>query len=47
MSGLALSNENYDIAITVLKERFGNNKEVVDLHYSEMIYNLPVIQHRD
>ena len=37
VSGLALSNENYDVAVTVLKERFGNNQEVKDLHYHEMI----------
>ena len=37
VSGLALSNENYDVAVTVLKERFGNNQEVIDLHYNEMI----------
>ena len=37
ISGLALSNENYDIAIACLKERFGNKQEVVDLHYSQII----------
>lgn len=41
VSGLALSNENYDIAVTCLKERFGNKQEVVDLHYSQII-NLQV-----
>ena len=37
ISDLALSNENYDIAIACLKERFGNKQEVVDLHYSQII----------
>lgn len=41
MSGLALSNENYDVAVTVLKERFGNNQEVIDLNYNEVIYLQP------
>ena len=29
--GLALSNENYKVAINLLKERYGNNQEIVDL----------------
>ena len=37
VSGLTLANDNYDIAMTVLKERFGNHQEVIDLHYNEMI----------
>ncbi len=37
ISGLALSNENYTVAVKILKERFGKVQEVVDLHYSRMI----------
>ena len=37
MSGLALSNGNYDVVVTLLKERFGNNQDVIDLQYHEMI----------
>ena len=37
VSALALSNENDDVAVTVLEGRFGNNQEVIDLHYNEMI----------
>ena len=37
ISGLSLSNENYQIAIDILKERFGNEQEVIDLHYNRMI----------
>ena len=37
---LALSNENYDVAIRILKDRFGNKQEVVDLHYKKLI-NIP------
>lgn len=34
---LALSKENYPIAVEILKDRFGNPQEVIDLHYSKMI----------
>ena len=37
ISGLSLSNENYQIAIDILKERFGNEQEVIDLHYNRLI----------
>ena len=40
ISGLALSNENYIIAIDILKDRFGDSQEVINLHYNQMI-NLP------
>ena len=39
--GLTLSKENYLVAIGVLKERFGNEQEVIDLHYNQMINLLP------
>ena len=35
--GLALSNENYPIAVDILKDRFGDSQEVIDLHYTKMI----------
>ena len=37
IAGLTLSNENYDIAIKIIHERFGNKQEVVDLHYNALI----------
>ena len=37
ISGLTLSDANYDIAIGILEERFGNVQEVVDLHYNQLI----------
>jgi len=37
IAGLTLSNENYDVAIKLLHERFGNKQEVVDLHYNALI----------
>lgn len=32
IAGLALSNENYGVAIQILKDRFGNIQEMIDLH---------------
>lgn len=37
ISGLTLSNENYAVAINILKERYGNVQDVVNLHYNKMI----------
>lgn len=37
ISGLALSNENYPEAIDILKRRYDNVQETVDLHYSRII----------
>ena len=42
VSGLVLSNENYQIAIDILKERFGNNQEIIDVHYNQLI-NIPPV----
>ena len=41
IQGLTLSKENYVIAIGILKERFGNQQEVIDLHYNKMINLTP------
>ena len=35
--GLTLSNENYSIAVDILKDRFGKSQEATDLHYNKMI----------
>ena len=37
IQGLTLSKENYGVAISILRERFGNEQEVIDLHYNKMI----------
>ena len=37
ISELTLSNENYIIAVDILRDRFGNSQEVIDLHYNKMI----------
>lgn len=39
--GLSLSNEDYQVAIDILKDRFGNSQEVIDLHYNKMINLYP------
>lgn len=41
IQGLTLSNENYEVAIGILKERFGNEQEIIDLHYIQMINLYP------
>ena len=40
VSGILLSNENYKVAVDILKERFGDQQTVVNSHYTELI-NLP------
>lgn len=37
LSGLSLSNENYELAVHVLKERFGDVHDVVNIHYHKLI----------
>ena len=37
VTGISLSNDNYNVAIRILKERFGNKQEIVDLHYKALL----------
>ncbi|XP_077989885.1 uncharacterized protein LOC144444346 [Glandiceps talaboti] len=37
LSGLTLSNENYEIAVTILKERFGDEQTVINTHYTSLM----------
>ena len=37
MSGILLSNENYPVAVELLKERYGDKQAVVTSHYTELI----------
>ncbi|XP_060608440.1 uncharacterized protein LOC132760479 [Ruditapes philippinarum] len=37
IAGLTLSNEKYGIAITILKERFGDKQDIIDLHYKGLV----------
>ena len=45
ISGLTLSNENYDVAVDILKERFADVQTAVNTHYVELI-NLPQVTNR-
>ncbi|XP_070571139.1 uncharacterized protein [Ptychodera flava] len=37
ISGMTPSNENYDVAVRLLCERFGDNQTVINAHYSKLI----------
>ena len=37
LAGLAMSHENYAVAVSILRERFGNTQDVVDMHYKELL----------
>lgn len=41
IAGLALSNENYKVAVDILLKRFGNLQEIIDVHYNELINMQP------
>ena len=41
VSGIQLSNENYQVAVELLKERYGDKQTVVTSHYTELIYLKP------
>ena len=43
VSGKMLSNENYGVAVTLLKERFVDVQRVVNCHYMELIHITPGI----
>ena len=36
ITGLSLCRENYFVAVKMLKERFGNLQETIDLHYNQL-----------
>jgi len=37
IAGLSLSNANYKVVIQILRERFGNKQDVIDLHYQSLV----------
>ncbi|XP_045206115.2 uncharacterized protein LOC123558301 [Mercenaria mercenaria] len=41
ISGLALSNDNYSVAIALLQDRYGKKQEIIDLHYSKLMTIVP------
>ncbi|XP_056016952.1 uncharacterized protein LOC125656535 [Ostrea edulis] len=42
ISGISLSHENYDVAIDIIQERFGDAQSVINKHYMELINIQPV-----
>ena len=40
-SGIILSNDNYQVAVTLVKERFGDIQTVINAHYTELINLTP------
>nr|XP_022295087.1 uncharacterized protein LOC111105210 [Crassostrea virginica] len=42
ISGLELSNENYDVALAIIQQRFGDAQSVINKHYMELINIQPV-----
>jgi len=45
ISGITLSNENYDLAVALLKEKFGNPDSIVEALYSKL-QHLPTVPNR-
>ncbi|XP_062602892.1 uncharacterized protein LOC134264633 [Saccostrea cucullata] len=43
ISGLMLSHENYDVALSILKERFGYVQSVINKHYMDLINIKPAL----
>ncbi|XP_056016813.1 uncharacterized protein LOC130053512 [Ostrea edulis] len=42
ISGMSLTHENYDVAIDIIQERFGDAQSVIHKHYMELINIQPV-----
>ncbi|GBM19339.1 hypothetical protein AVEN_195979-1 [Araneus ventricosus] len=45
--GLALKSENYDLALNILKERFGRTDMIIDAHMSQLLNLNPVRKSQD
>ena len=45
--GLAITNANYEEAITILKTRFGNKQMIVNKHTDDLINMAPVYSNHD
>jgi len=45
ISGITLSNENYDLAVALLKEKYGNPDSIVEALYSKL-QHLPTVPNR-
>ena len=44
VSGILLSNENYSVAVTLLKDRFGHKQSVINCHYTGLINVPPAVK---
>ena len=47
IAGLALTNANYDVAINLLKNRFGKATAIERAHVNELLNVLPVAEDKD
>ena len=45
LMGIELTNDNYNTAIALLKERYGKKQVIIDLHYSQ-INNIPMASYK-
>ena len=45
LSGLELTNDNYNVAVQLLKERYGRKQFLIDAHYAKMM-NIPMATYR-
>ena len=45
LSGLELTNENYNVAVEILKERYGRKQFMIDAHYAKMM-NMPMATYK-
>ena len=36
-----MSNENYAVAVSIIRDIFGNKQDVVDIHYKELLEDQP------
>ena len=43
INGLSLSNANYDAAVTLLKERYGDPQKIINAHMDALV-NLPSVE---
>ena len=43
IAGLELTNANYEAVVTILKERYGNTKLILDTHYTQLMEMPPAI----
>ena len=47
IAGLSLFYENYEVAVSILKDRFGKKQDLVDIHYMQMIDCSSLITEKD